>query len=276
MTKQKKQKNIAVYPETIPLALWEEGPVFWDVRLPEELPVSQQPPVRRDGDISEDHGTPHLAALGSGPDMGRLRREVIEHALKYSASWETIACDVRATGEFDYLEDSETAVVANGLEETLAALRETNAEIDRRFGALQDEDERLLRKLQDPPRRVLVVVPDLDALSLFSDDFGMEFDRQKSEVLEVLLRIALLGAYPGVHLFLSGATFSGIGGKLLYHLRPRLVLSGAEEKEAHALLGVRGWLIKKPEPPEAGQMLIERRYVPGAAGMYCVLARLPE
>ena len=148
--------------------------------------------------------------LGEGREVAHLRREVISRALKHSDSWEVVVGDPLATGEFSYLEEEPTATVAGGLEETLDVLREVNAEIDRRVGALQKAGTSFLHKLYPVPRRILVVVKDLE---------GLPGSREGEEVLERLYRVALVGSFTVVRLHLSAAHLSRIGGKLLSRLR---------------------------------------------------------
>lgn len=249
----------------IPLAAREEGPLIWDVGRP-----ARPDPAfwfrKILGEVENpttDPGTPHALAVGEGADVRRLRRRVIEHALEHADSWRIVALDTEG-GEFGYLDGATNATVATDLPETVAALREVEAEIERRHVAMRDAGAGNLHELNPEARRVLVVA----ALG------NGEPEGRETAVLEELRRPALLGAAAGVHLFLTVATLRGLPGQLFSRLRPRVVLSGVEEVETRLALEIPR-AAKGPRLRER-QVAVQSRHVAGsrAKETFCAVGYL--
>ncbi len=147
--------------------------------------------------------TPHLlntGETGNGKSVSQLG--ILCHAMTFCESWSIVACDPKKV-ELGYLAGRPgVRTVARDLEGIVKAIKEVEAEMDRRFEDMQAAGVNHIRKLDQHAKRWLLVVDELQQVTMPSnakDEESKASDALKLRGRAALERIAALGRAAGCH-----------------------------------------------------------------------------
>lgn len=204
-------------------------------RLGGEVPAGRVPlGVSADGvEFWEaDRDTHLLMAAGPGGGMAVARLTVVCHALERPSEWEIVACDPRRI-EFGFLRGYRNVrTVAQEPDGILAAVREVEAEVERRFEAMREAGVGHLRDLDPRARRLLLMVDEPEEMAVLGDAGA-------AAVRATLERVTRLGRAAMVHLLLATTRPDTrvLTGAMRSNITARLAAGRMSEIASRVMLG---------------------------------------